>query len=106
MYTLVYNSRVFKVAFTEIFEKWVSKLRDRRARSIIQHTIDMMVEGNLTNTRNVGDGIWEKKINHGPGYRLYYFRNKGDWIILICGGDKSTQQADIEKAKVIKKEWQ
>jgi len=51
----------------------------------------------------VGDGVYEKKINYGAGYRLYYCQLGDKWIMLLCGGDKSTQQDDIEKAKEIKK---
>jgi putative addiction module killer protein len=87
---------------TEIFTKWFRKLKDRRAQDVILIHIGRMIDGNLGQDRNVGDGIWEKKINYGPGYRLYYFKKDQAWILLICGGDKSTQANDIKQAKRIK----
>ena len=62
-----------------------------------------MEDGKMGNTQPVGSGVYEKKIDYGPGYRLYYCKRGVDWILLLCGGDKSTQQADIDKAKEIKK---
>jgi len=62
-----------------------------------------MEEGNVGNVRSVGSGVYEKKINYGPSYRLYYCQIGKVWILLLCGGDKSTQQADIDQAKEIKK---
>ena len=56
----------------------------------------------MGNTKSVGDGIYEKKVDYGPGYRLYFCKRGNDWILLLCGGDKSTQQDDIRKAKAIK----
>jgi putative addiction module killer protein len=65
--------------------------------------IGRMIDGNFGNNRYVGEGIWEKKINYGSGYRLYYVQKGKSWILLLCGGGKSTQQADIKQAKQIKK---
>ena len=59
--------------------------------------------GNLGKVRSVGDGVWEKKINYGPGYRLYYTWIEDELILLLCAGDKSTQDKDIVQAKKIKK---
>jgi putative addiction module killer protein len=94
---------MIKVSFTDVFEKWVNKLRDRRAKAIINQHLDRIAEGALGDTRFVGEGIFEKKINYAGGYRLYYFLQGESWIILLCGGDKSTQQKDIKKAKKLKK---
>ena len=94
---------MIRISFTTTFEKWLNKLKDRKAKALINQHLDRIVIGNLGNTRFVGDGIFEKKINYAGGYRLYYFLNGEDWIILLCGGDKSTQQKDIELAKKIKK---
>jgi putative addiction module killer protein len=79
------------------------KLKDKKTRAIITDHIARMRNGNLGVTRSVGAGVFEKKINYAQGLRLYYFFQQEDLIILLCGGDKSTQQADISRAKEIKK---
>jgi len=88
---------------TDIFIRWLKKLKDRRARAIIANHIDRMEDGNFGVFEPVGDGVYEKKINYGPGYRLYYCQRGETWILLLSGGDKSNQQADINQAKEIKK---
>jgi len=89
---------------TETFAKWLRKLKDRRAKAVILSHIDNMEEGKMGNTKSIGSGVYEKKIDYGPGYRLYYCKRGNDWVLLLCGGDKSTQQKDISQAKAIKKE--
>ena len=89
---------------TEIFAKWLRKLKDLKAKAIILNHIDNMEDGKMGNAKSVGGGVYEKKIDYGPGYRLYYCRRGKDWILLLCGGDKSTQQEDINQAKNIRKE--
>ncbi|MCL2095213.1 type II toxin-antitoxin system RelE/ParE family toxin [Candidatus Saccharibacteria bacterium] len=93
-----------RVDRTEIFAKWLRKLRDLQARVRILNHIDNMEEGKMGNAKSVGGGVYEKKIDYGPGYRLYYFQKGKDWILLLCGGDKSTQQDDINQAKELKRE--
>ena len=88
---------------TEIFAKWLKRLKDCRAKAIILNHIDNMESGKMGNTKPVGSGVYQKKIDYGSGYRLYYCKHGMDLILLLCGGDKSTQQADIDKAKEIKK---
>jgi putative addiction module killer protein len=88
---------------TEIFAKWLKKLKDRRAKVIILNHIDRMEGGNMGNDKSAGSGIYEKTIDYSPGYRLYYCNRGKDWILLLCSGDKSTQRDDIEQAKEIKK---
>ncbi|MBU0974468.1 type II toxin-antitoxin system RelE/ParE family toxin [Patescibacteria group bacterium] len=89
---------VFK---TDLFDKWLKKLRDKRAKAIIQVHINRIIENKLGKLNSVGDKIHEKKINYGPGYRLYFINHGKNIIILLCGGDKSTQQQDISQAKTI-----
>ena len=89
---------------TSIFAKWLSNLKDRRARAIILTHIDRMEDGNMGKVESVGDGVFEKKIEYGPGYRLYFCKLGGALILLLCGGDKSSQQTDIANAKEIKGE--
>jgi putative addiction module killer protein len=93
---------VFEVIKTDIFDKWLRKLKNSQSRRKITDHVYRMTYGNLGNTRNVGDGIFEKKINYAGGYRLYYFFKTQNQIIILCGGDKSTQQNDINQAKKIK----
>ena len=92
-----------KIEQTNVFAKWLRRCRDKRAKAIIQRHIDQMMSGDLQQTKFVGDGVWERKINYGPGYRLYYTLVGKRVILLLCGGDKSTQQRDIARAKKIKK---
>ena len=89
---------------TDIFDKWLKKLKDRKAKSIIQIHINRIIENKLGKIRSVGKNIHEKKINYGPGYRLYFINHNKNIIVLLCGGDKSTQQLDIQQAKTIAKE--
>jgi putative addiction module killer protein len=95
-----------KVLKSEAFGRWVDGLRDRRAAARIAIRVDRLAAGNPGDVKPVGDGISEMRINYGPGYRVYFQRSGDIVAILLCGGDKSTQQRDIENAKRIAKEWQ
>ncbi len=95
---------MYQVKKTEQFTKWYGKLKDDMAKARIAMRITQTEQGNLGDTKSVGDGIHEIRIHYGPGYRLYYTNENGNIIFLLVGGDKSTQQSDIEKAKEIKKE--
>ena len=95
-----------KVLKSETFGRWVDGLRDRRAAARIAIRVDRLAAGNPGDVKPVGDGISEMRINYGPGYRVYFQRHSDIVVILLCGGDKSTQQRDIENAKRIAKEWQ
>jgi putative addiction module killer protein len=95
---------MFTVNRTDVFAKWLRKLKDRRAKAITLNHIDNMEEGKLGVFEPVGDGVYEKKIDYGPGYRLYFSKQDKSIILLLCGGDKSTQQNDIIQAKKIWKE--
>jgi len=88
---------------TDVFANWLRKLKDRHARAVILNHIDRMEDGNLGKVEPVGESIYEKKINHGPGYRLYFCNMGESWIMLLCGGDKSTQQEDIKHAKALRR---
>jgi putative addiction module killer protein len=85
---------------TDEFIKWVKKLRDSRARYHIFKRIERLAEGNPGDSRFLGD-IFELRIDYGPGYRVYYKDTGKEIIILLCGGDKTTQQADIDRARII-----
>ena len=86
------------VQMTEIYLEWINGLKDSTGRARIQVRVDRLVHGNPGNYRNLKAGVRELKIDSGPGYRVYYTEHKGELIILLAGGDKSTQQEDIKLA--------
>ena len=90
---------------TETFKKWIAKLRDQRARARISEYLERLLEGNFSNVKPLGGGISELRIDYGPGYRVYYTERNGMIILLLAGGDKSTQDKDIAKARKLAQEW-
>ncbi|MDR0583261.1 MAG: type II toxin-antitoxin system RelE/ParE family toxin [Treponema sp.] len=90
-----------KIRKTGVFRKWLKKLRDTVGKGLILVRIDRLEEGNPGDWGAVGGGLFEMRIHYGPGYRVYYKNEGSEIIILLCGGDKSTQQADIEQAQKI-----
>jgi putative addiction module killer protein len=89
---------MIEIRETLIFSKWLESLRDRVARARIQARIIRLGLGNPGDVKSVGDGILEMRIDHGPGYRVYFIQKGAELIILLAGGDKSTQSKDIKKA--------
>jgi putative addiction module killer protein len=81
------------------FLEWLYSLRDKVAVYRIRARLDRVELGNFGTAKPVGDGVSELKIDHGPGYRVYYAMNGKSVVLLLIGGDKSTQQKDIETAK-------
>ena len=81
------------------FEKWLNKLKDVQGRAIIRKRLNRVKLGNLGDAKSVGKGIQELRIDVGPGYRVYFGEDKGALVVLLCGGDKSTQERDIKKAQ-------
>ena len=94
-----------QVRRTEEFAAWLSGLRDRQGRAKILARIDRLEDGNPGKTRSVGAGVVEMKIDFGPGYRVYYIQRGQLLILLLCGGDKSTQANDIKRAKALATQW-
>jgi putative addiction module killer protein len=90
---------------TETFRKWRLRLRDQRVRALIASRLDRLAFGNAGDVKPVGQGVSELRIDYGPGYRIYYVRRGKTIIILLCGGDKSTQAQDIKTAKRLAAEW-
>lgn len=86
------------------FSKWLKKLRDKPAKICIVERISRLSSGLFVDSKSVGDGVSELRINVSPGYWLYYTIRQQQVIILLVGGDKSTQTTDIEKAKKLAKE--
>ena len=86
---------------TEIFVNWLDNLRDSRAKARIIARLDRMEMGNFGDVRPVGGGVNELRIHYGPGYRVYFVQRGLVVVILLCGGNKKTQHADIAKAKML-----
>jgi putative addiction module killer protein len=87
------------------FDKWFDSLRDERAHSRIARRIRQVQNGTLGDCKPVGEGILELRVDVGAGYRIYCGRHGASWIILLCGGDKSSQDKDIERAKELWADW-
>jgi len=90
---------VFELRQTETFRKWRTQLRDERARAAIASRLDRLAFGHAGDAAPVGDGISELRIHYGPGYRVYFRKQGKTIIVLLCGGDKSSQAKDIKLAK-------
>lgn len=87
-----------RVEQTEVYRDWINALKDRVGRARIQVRVDRLVHGNPGSHRNLTDGVSELKVDFGPGYRVYYTHKGSRLLLLLVGGDKSTQQKDIERA--------
>jgi putative addiction module killer protein len=92
-----------KIRRTGTFIKWLKKLKDRTGKFLIAERISRLRDGNPGDSDPVGEGVSEMRIHYGPGYRVYFKDTGKEIIILLCGGDKSTQQADIIRAKELAK---
>ena len=90
-----------KVQKSVIYKKWINDLKDKRARYRINARITRLEQGNPGDVVPVGEGISEMRIHYGPGYRVYYKDTGKEIVILLCGGNKSTQQEDITRAKYL-----
>ncbi len=90
---------------SDVFDRWLKKLRDLKAKAKIEARILRLSMGNPGDVKPVGRGISEMRIEYGPGYRVYYKQSGEELIILLCGGDKSTQQQDIAMAQKIAMDW-
>ena len=89
---------MIEVRQTEVFARWFLRLRDLRARARIQTRVDRLEMGNAGDARPVGEGVSEMRIDYGPGYRVYFIQRGSELIILLAGGDKSSQSKDISNA--------
>ena len=86
------------VQLTEVYLDWINSVRDRTVRARIQVRVDRLVHGNPGQCRALTDGVSELKIDVGPGYRVYFTERGGELVVLLAGGDKSSQQKDINTA--------
>ena len=87
-----------RVQMTEIYRDWTNSLKDLAGRARIQVRVERLIHGNPGQHRNLAGGVSELRIDFGPGYRVYYTERGGELIVLLAGGDKSTQQQDIKAA--------
>ncbi len=95
---------MYLIKQTDTFSKWLKKLKDIKGKVSIIRRIDRIKQGNFGDYKSIGDGVSELRITTGPGYRVYYTKRDDEIIILLIGGDKSTQVEDILKAKQLQKE--
>jgi len=96
---------VFEIRQTEVYARWFDSLRDRKARARIDVRIRRLSLGNPGDVRPVGEGVSELRIDYGSGYRVYLVQRGATLIILLTGGDKRTQDRDIEKALKMAREF-
>jgi putative addiction module killer protein len=90
---------MLEIRQTVNFERWLNRLRDRTGRAKILVRIRRLAFGNPGDVRPVGNGISEMRIDHGPGYRVYFVQRGAALVLILCGGDKTTQERDIKRAK-------
>jgi putative addiction module killer protein len=92
---------MFEVQKTDEFDEWLSKLADQKAQAKIVSRVERLGLGNPGDVTSVGAGVSEIRVPYGPGYRVYYKQTGKTVVLLLCGGDKSTQAKDIKRAKEI-----
>ena len=90
---------------TETFRQWRFRIPDKRLRGLIASRLSRLAFGHTGDAKPVGDGISELRIDYGPGYRIYYQRRGRFLVVLLCGGDKSTQSKDIQTSKRLAAKW-
>ncbi len=95
---------MYQIRQTEAFSTWLAALSNKQAKARILARLDSVRLGNLGDTRSLGGGIHEFRVHVGPGYRVYFSQHQRVVLILLCGGDKSTQSRDIARAKRLLKE--
>jgi len=89
---------MLEIRKTEAYGDWIDNLRDLQARARVQVRIERFAAGNAGDVKAVGEGVSELRINYGPGYRVYFTKRGREVVILLVGGDKTTQSADIKTA--------
>lgn len=93
-----------QVLESNTFKNWIRGLRDRGARARINARLRNISLGHTGDARPLGGGLFEMRVHHGPGYRLYFLRD-GDTTVVLCGGDKDSQRRDIERAGRLARDW-
>jgi putative addiction module killer protein len=92
---------VLEVRQTSVYAEWFARLRDRAAKARIAIRIRRLSLGNAGDVKAVGEGISELRVNFGPGYRVYFVQRGNEYVVLLAGGDKSSQESDIREAKAL-----
>ena len=96
---------MYQIIKSDTFDSWLIGLKDRQARLRVQARVERLSHGNPDDVKPVGAGVSELRIDYGPGYRVYFMKSGALVIVLLAGGDKSTQDTDIKHAIDIAKEW-
>lgn len=104
MFIIVYIKNMYQIFKTENYLKWFKKLRENTAKYAIILRIERLKNGNFGDSKSVGEKVFELRIDTGKGYRVYFTNKDKEIIILLVGGNKSTQETDIQKAKELAKE--
>lgn len=92
---------LLEVQETEVFRDWLASLRDLRARATIAARVKRLRSGNFGVARSLGGGLHELKVDYGPGYRVYFVNRDRAVVLVLCGGDKGSQDRDIERARFL-----
>jgi putative addiction module killer protein len=103
---MVYTNFVRQILKSATFDAWFSRLKDRQAMVRIAARIDRLAHGNAGDVKPVGSGVSELRIDYGPGYRVYFIQRGTMVVVILCGGDKRTQSADIKRAIKIAEDWE
>ncbi|PAL21217.1 type II toxin-antitoxin system RelE/ParE family toxin [Sphingopyxis sp. GW247-27LB] len=101
---VLYIGQAYRLLETTEFARWLGSLRDIRAVARIADRLKRASNGNFGDHKSVKGGVFEMRIDYGPGYRVYFFRRGTELVILLCGGDKRSQNEDIARAKRLKEE--
>lgn len=99
------QSLIYDVVQTDEFSEWLEALKDIPARARIVLRLTRFTLGNLGDVKSVGAGVWEARLDFGPGYRLYFVKTGSQIILLLCGGSKRRQQSDIERAMTLAEKY-
>lgn len=102
--SVLHKGQAFSLEETLDFAAWLAGVRDRKAKAKIVGRIKRAANGNFGDHRSVKGGVFEMRVDYGPGYRVYYFQRGKALVVLLCGGDKRTQDADVALAKRLKEE--
>lgn len=94
-----------EMILSDEFKGWLGALRDRRGAARIQIRLERLAAGNPGDVKPIGGGLSELRIDVGPGYRVYFMRRGGRLIVVLCGGDKASQDRDIAEARTIAARW-
>lgn len=96
---------MLEIKQTATYLKWQRKLKDQRAKALVAAKIFRLANGQSSDVRPVGQGVSELRIHFGPGYRVYFQQHDNEVLLLLCGGDKRSQQRDIEAAQQLAAQW-